>query len=67
MDRGRWFFRAVQRERDWACHRGRAELDRHPSLHEALLHLEQLAADSTPSEVFAHFADGRVESVFTFD
>ena len=42
-------------------------LDAHPSLDEAVDHLSELGEEHAPSEIFAHYMDGRVVSVATFD
>jgi hypothetical protein len=66
-DVARWFWRAIEHETGWICRHGREELDRHPSLEEAIAHLGRIARAHAPSQVFAHYLDGRVETIALFD
>jgi hypothetical protein len=63
----RWFWRAVEHEAEWICRHGLAELDRHPTLREAIEHLSEIAQAHAPSQVFAHHLNGQVETVAVFD
>ncbi|HET8619251.1 MAG TPA: DUF2188 domain-containing protein [Acidimicrobiales bacterium] len=61
MESGRWFFRVIESADGWwACRRGRAEVDRHAEIDEALRHIRQIAAENRPSQVWVHHLDGRV-------
>ena len=61
MVSGLWFFRVIESpDGRWACRRGRAEVDRHPEVDEALRHIRQIAAEHRPSQVWVHHLDGRV-------
>ena len=64
---GRRYFRAIESDAGWHCKQGMTRLDAHPSLDEAVDHLSELGEERAPSEIFAHYMDGRVVSVATFD
>jgi hypothetical protein len=66
-DVARWFWRAIEHEAGWICHRGPVELDRHPSLAEAVEHLRAIAIEHGRGQVFAHYLDGRVETVGVYE
>jgi hypothetical protein len=68
MRLGRLFFRIIE-DGDgwWACRRGRAEIDRHPGIDEALAHITQIAGQHRPSQVFIHHVDGRVLPAIELD
>jgi hypothetical protein len=56
-----WFLRVVEKPGGgWICRHGREEFDDHPDLETALMHIRALARGLDPSEVFVHYADGRV-------
>jgi hypothetical protein len=56
-----WYLHAVERpEGTWACWWNRHEQDSHPSLDEAVDHLQALAVEIGECELFAHPADGAV-------
>jgi hypothetical protein len=67
VDVARRFWRTIEREAGWACHHGLTQLDRHPTMQDSLRHLSEIAALHAPSQVFAHYLDGRIESVAVFD
>ena len=62
-----WFFRAIESTEGWICRHGSVTYDRHPRLQDALDHLRDIAADTTPARVFAHYLDGTVVLVATLD
>jgi hypothetical protein len=56
-----WFLRAVEiGDGWWACRWSAEEFDRHPSLDEALAHLDELATQHAPARIFVHRLDGSV-------
>jgi hypothetical protein len=65
--KARRFWRAIEHEAEWACRHGLAEVDRHPTLREAIEHLSAIAEAQAPSQIFAHYLNGRVETVAVFD
>jgi hypothetical protein len=63
-----YFFRIVEQgDGSWRYQRGRADLDWFGQLDDAIEHVTDIASDHTPSEVLVHRADGRVQSIATFD
>jgi len=57
-----WFFRVIELDDGrWACRRGRAELDGHAHLQDAVEHLSTLADRESHAQLFVHRQDGSVE------
>lgn len=68
MRSGRLFFRIIESADSWwVCRRGRAEVDRHADIDEALEHITQIAGEQRPSRVLVHHLDGRVVSAADLD
>jgi hypothetical protein len=62
------FFRVVEQEDgSWLCRHGREEFDFHAQLDDAVEHTTDIASEDTPSQVFVHRLDGRVQTVATLD
>lgn len=63
-----YFFRVIEHEDGlWSCRRGRADLDVHARLDDAIEHTTRIASQYPPSEVFVHHVDGRVQSIATLE
>jgi len=60
MDRGRWFFRAIEDVEGWTCRHGVKAYDTHPTLEVALDHLAEIASASRPAQIVVHYLDGAV-------
>ncbi|HZV26693.1 MAG TPA: hypothetical protein VFG00_10415 [Acidothermaceae bacterium] len=57
-----WYFRVIElADGRWACRRGVEHYDSHTELQDAVAHLQSLAGDSAPAEMFVHRLDGTVE------
>jgi hypothetical protein len=59
-----WFFRVIEQDDGrWACRHGRQEYDTHPRLDQAIEHIQALAAQQRPAQLFLHRLDGTVEGL----
>ena len=57
-----WFFRAMElADGRWGCRHGMTDYDIHETLDDAVAHLRELASETGPAVVFAHWLDGTVE------
>jgi hypothetical protein len=63
-----YFFRVIEQEDgSWSCSRGREDFDFHAHLDDAIDHITGIASEHSPSDVFVHHLDGRVQSIATLD
>lgn len=58
------FFRVIELDSGrWACRHGNTEYDQHARAEDALQHIETLALEQRPAEIYLHLRDGTVRRV----
>jgi len=63
-----WFFRLIEQDDgSWSFFRGLSLQSRHTTLEDAKTRAFAMAEDFLPSTVFAHYRDGRIATIATFD